>query len=224
MLSGDSMRQFSDLAYGVASTIFSIMELQAAASSSGGALNEDDMAKRVRIAKTALRDLAAYVESASQTRARAGYSLGMVLGLAVVLAISLLLNWLIPFLGWLPTADAHFFFYTLILGGLGAVISVISRASSLRLRYEVGYRELVTFGAFRPLVGATFGFVLCALIRSKVLNFASPPDPTEAMFYYVGAAFIAGFSERLAPGVLESAARRFNVPGTDQREIIAAES
>jgi hypothetical protein len=217
--SGDSMRQFSDLAYAAATTIFSIMELQAAASSAGQFIPDEDMTKRVRVAKAELRDLAAYVETASQTRARAGYSLGMAYGLALVLAVSLVLNWFIPAVGWLRVNDAHFLFYTLILGGLGAVVSVISRAGSMTLRYEVGYNELVKFGVFRPLVGAVFGFVLCALIRSKVLNFASPPDASEALFYYVGAAFIAGFSERLAPGILESAARRINLSASDKREV-----
>jgi hypothetical protein len=218
MLTGQSSRRFADLAYGAAGTILNIMEMQAAARLRSTPIDDKDLADRTRVAKAALRDVESFVETASQTRARILYSLGMLVGLSLVVFIGLLLNWLLPWLNWLPESDAHFLFYTLILGGIGAVISVISRASSLRLRYEVGPVELVLFGMFRPLVGGVSGFVVCALIRSKVLNFALPPDPAESIYYFAGAAFIAGFSERLAPGILETAGRRLSIVGADNRE------
>ena len=218
MLSGRSRAEFTELAYAAATNIFALMEYQAKTRAGEGQVDKEDLDNRVRVCKSSLRDLASILESASQTQARLDYSLGMLIGMALLATIVLFLNWLVPTVGWLPDTTAHFLFYTMLAGGIGAVISVISRASSLRLDYHVGHFQLGLFGIFRPVVGGVFGFVVCALIRSKVINFAAPPDPSESLFYYAGAAFLAGFSERLAPGILESAGRRLTVPAAAMRE------
>lgn len=221
VLSGQYLAQFAEHAYNAATNILAIMESQAKAAAAGPHddrkeldKEQKDLENRVKVANSALDDIAAFSESASQTIARLDYSKGMLIGLGVLTFFTLFLNWVVSELGWLPASTAHFIFYTMLTGGVGAVVSVISRASSLKLDYEVGHLQLTLLGMFRPLVGGVFGFIICALIRSKVVNFATPPDPTESLFYYAGAAFIAGFSERLAPGILESTGRRLTLPAT----------
>src|SRR5260370_23952218 len=89
----------------------------------------------------------------------------------------------------------------IITGGVGVVVSVIARSASLNLPYEVGKSQLRYFGLYRPIVGGIFGFILCALIRSKVVNLVAIPDQTQAIYYYVTVAFLGGFSERLVPRI-----------------------
>lgn len=187
MLSGQSRAQISELAYAAATNIFSLMEYQASTTAGGGQVDKLDLENRVSVCTASLRDIEVISESSSQTQARLDYSLGMLMGLAVLAVIVLSLNWAVPTVGWLPDTDAHFLFYTVLAGSVGAVISVISRAASIRLDYSVGHFQLRLFGVFRPLVGGVIGFVICALVRSKVLNFVAPPDPSESLFYYAGA-------------------------------------
>lgn len=219
VLSGPYQAQFTEHAYNAATNILSLMESQVIAAAADPQrepkeLDQErkDLDNRVKVADSAVDDIAAFSESASQTIARLDYSKGMLIGLGLLTFFTLILNWAVAALGWLPESTAHFIFYTTLTGGVGAVVSVISRASSLKLDYEVGHLQLTLLGMFRPLVGGIFGFIICALIRSKVVNFATPPDPSESLFYYAGAAFISGFSERLAPGILESAGRKLTSP------------
>src|SRR5260370_18977602 len=44
------------------------------------------------------------------------------------------------------------------------------------------------------------------------------PDPAQALYYYAAVAFLVGFSERLVPGILRSAERRFNSSRTKSVE------
>jgi hypothetical protein len=221
VLFGPYRTEFTEHAYNAATNILSLMESQAIAAAAGPqsepkALDKEqkDLDSRIQVADSELDDLAAFSEAASQTIARLDYSKGMLIGLGLLTFFTLILNWAVVALEWLPDSAAHFIFYTMLTGGVGAVVSVISRASSLKLDYQVGHVQLTLLGMFRPLVGGVFGFIICALIRSKVVNFAMPPDPTESLFYYAGAAFISGFSERLAPGILESTGRRLTLPAT----------
>ncbi len=220
VLSGQYLIEFTEHAYDAATNILAIMESQAKAAAARPREQKEldkeqkDLENRVKVADSALDDIAAFSDSASQTIARLDYSKGMLIGLGLLTFFTLFLNWVVSELGWLPDSTAHFVFYTMLTGGVGAVVSVISRASSLKLDYEVGHLQLTLLGMFRPLVGGVFGFIICALIRSKVVNFAAPPDAAESLFYYAGAAFIAGFSERLAPGILESAGRKLTLPAT----------
>jgi hypothetical protein len=221
VLFGQYRAQFTEHAYNAATNILSLMESQALAAAAGPHSEPKDQDKerkdldnRIKVAASELDDIAAFNESASQNIARLDYSKGMLIGLGLLTFFTLILNWAVAALGWLPDSTTHFIFYTMLTGGVGAVVSVISRASSLKLDYQVGHLQLTLLGMFRPLVGGIFGFIICALIRSKVVNFASPPDPSESLFYYAGAAFVSGFSERLAPGILESTGRRLTVPAT----------
>lgn len=70
-------------------------------------------------------------------------------------------------------------------------------------------RSLVYLGAsVRPLTGALFGGIVAALFLSGLLPI-SVPDTDPERFCFLGVlSFIAGFSERWAPDLLQSTAER----------------
>jgi hypothetical protein len=106
-----------------------------------------------------------------------------------------------------------------ISGALGAVVSTASRIdeNSFGVDYELGRFTIGALGAIRPLLGAVFGIALYAALVSGLLDlFAVPTDDlTKQLYFFLVVAFVAGFSERWAKGVLvglgtkdPSAARR----------------
>jgi len=91
-----------------------------------------------------------------------------------------------------------------IAGGFGAIISVMIRASSGRLRLQPGMgNQLMVLGAFRPIIGAVFGVAFYVLMKGGLLPIAIPDDVSVQAYFYPGIAFLAGFSERLAQDTLK---------------------
>lgn len=87
-----------------------------------------------------------------------------------------------------------------VFGGVGAMISVMTRMSSgkLILNYEAGPTQLRRLGFFRPIIGAVMGTMIYALVMSGKLPFTVPEDETAKFYFYISVAFIAGFTERWA--------------------------
>ncbi len=201
------LASYNQLAYSAATKILSVMEYQRAA---GTNVNQKELTERIMVGESTVRDAEDYAKRMSQTIARSAYSGGLLAGMGLVAVSTLILNALLPSLDWLPAADAHFVFYSILAGGAGATVSVLARASSMKFDYEVGRRQLAFFGLVRPFVGGVFGFILGALIRSKVVNLVTIPDSAQALYYYAALTFLGGFSERLVPSILQSAERRVN--------------
>jgi hypothetical protein len=214
LLTDNVLTQYNELAYAAGSNVLAVMEYQKKA---GTDIGQEDLSNRIKVLESTLNDAEAFSTRNTQTIARSIYSEGMLKGLVALAAVALTLIWLLPAFGWLGSDDARFIFFTMLTGGVGAVVSVMARSASLNLPSEVGKSQLRYFGLYRPIVGGIFGFILCALIRSKVVNFVAIPDQAQAIYYYVTVAFLGGFSERLVPGILESAERRFSVSGSTRR-------
>lgn len=98
-------------------------------------------------------------------------------------------------------------FGCMIAGGIGAIVSVMSRMSfgGLSLDYEADRRLLTTLGAFRPVIGLALGAAMWALAESGILALRPRENSNEAIFYVL-IAFLAGFSERWAQDMLGRAA------------------
>jgi hypothetical protein len=95
---------------------------------------------------------------------------------------------------------------SLIAGGIGAVLSVMSRMTNgnLTVRAEAGKWATRTLGGIRPIVGAAFGAAVYLLLAGHLIDIFSPPSGDKTVFY-AGIAFLAGFSERFAQDAIAGA-------------------
>lgn len=151
-----------------------------------------------------------YHQRAAQLRAQSFYFSGMLLGIIFLLALMGLYLLLPPMQGF----EQQIFFSLIICGGLGAVVSIMSRMSarSLVLDFEAGKSIILRVGIFRPILGAIFALVVYAILQSGLLAInilntsAGEPNSTNSiLFFYYVAGFLAGFSERWVPDIIEIA-------------------
>jgi hypothetical protein len=100
-------------------------------------------------------------------------------------------------------------------GAVGAVISVmvrVTRGTTLDVDSTRGRVVLLLAGSFRPVIGAVFGAVLLVLTHGGLLPFDVPDGPAAAagvdgsVCFFIGLAFLAGFSERWAQDTIVSSA------------------
>jgi hypothetical protein len=96
-------------------------------------------------------------------------------------------------------------------GAVGAIIGVLTRLTSLEIDYQASHKKLRWAGAFRPLLGGVFGYVIYALLRAQLLGetLVQPPIGTGAELAFFGIfGFFAGFTERFAQDVVTGSAKR----------------
>jgi len=123
------------------------------------------------------------------TRARLDYLLGAfacslsIVGLVAV-GYGIGINWLVR-----DTSLG----LVLVLGTLGAFVSVVQRVNnnSLKVRYDLGHGYTILLGATRPLIGAFAGFLIWILVQAQVVE-----NPTKSIFFLGALALAAGIAER----------------------------
>jgi hypothetical protein len=145
-------------------------------------------------------------EDAADKVARMVYVSGMMAGFILLAPLAALSGLLISIFGALDlhAAGTQAFFACIAAGGLGAVVSVLSRMASPKkfdIDPEVGRQALIFLGIFRPFVGAVFGLALYFLLQSSLLQVSSD----NKFATYVVAAFLGGFSERFVKVMLNGA-------------------
>jgi hypothetical protein len=181
------------------------------------ALEDDDDAVAATIEHESgnLADAQAYYRRAARRQAQLVFVGGMLAGVvaltALVLAILAVVHatanvrW-IAHGGGLGQVSLSTLYLCAISGALGAVVSTASRIdeNSFAVDYELGRFTIATLGTLRPLLGAVFGIALYAALVSGLLDlFAVPTDDlTQQLYFFLVVAFVAGFSERWAKGVL----------------------
>lgn len=145
----------------------------------------------------------------AQRCARHKYYHGMLTGLGIVTFVDILICVVLYFFK-VPTSIITSFFGSLISGGIGAIISVMTRMSSeekLPIDHEAGPEQNNRLGEFRPIIGATMGLILYFLMMSDLLPLDVPDNSLTQLFFILSIAFSAGFTERWAkdmlPGVKE---------------------
>jgi hypothetical protein len=146
--------------------------------------------------------------------------LGILMFFGALLAIDLVLSYLWQTSGWNLEDAARFSgFYIfnvspwLIIaiataGGLGSIVSMLTRIQSFSALAGTDRRVLWMIGAMRPVIGITFALFIFAVLQAQILPFNFPEGP-KANFEYVALAFIAGFSERLSRGVMSTVEGKF---------------
>ena len=160
-----------------------------------------------RLVAAQLKAAVEYSERAMRLRAALLYQLGMLSGVFALMFFAgfLLLTFnrregdLIPGTEFIPTA--------LVLGGLGAVISVLQRITrgGVTTTLENGLIACFLLGFFRPVIGSVMAFAIIVLILGEIIPLDVPEATATATFFLAGIAFLAGFSERYAQTMLGAA-------------------
>jgi hypothetical protein len=145
-----------------------------------------------------LAQLENQVTQRMERRAQRWYILGTVAGLVLISVV-------LAALSVFAKGNWQHLFEGAIFGATGALASVLFRMHRGALQVEAAQEaRLVAMAAFvRPLTGALFGGIICALLLSTLLPIKVTSAEPDRFYYLATVAFIAGFAERWAPGLLE---------------------
>jgi hypothetical protein len=163
--------------------------------------NDRAIAELDRRTRVELKGIESYYRRAAVRSGQIVYVGGMLLGaLPLVLLVALAF-----FLKWAASDDAavRTGLFCFAAGGLGALISVMSRMTSNRVTvdWEFGKDTLRTLGSLRPFVGGVFGLMTFFALKSGVVAL-DIVNSSKSAYFYILFAFAAGFSERLAQDML----------------------
>ncbi len=104
-------------------------------------------------------------------------------------------------------------------GALGSVISVMRRIRDFRGSTVASPLVLYLTGAFRPVIGVGFALFVYAVVNSKLIAF-TPPAGGEP-YFFAAVAFLAGFSEKLAPDLMEKAEDALTTSSVEQTQTVS---
>jgi hypothetical protein len=166
-----------------------------------------ETAEIVRHEEEDLTKIETYYRHAAVRSAHVVYLGGVLAGALALVAVGVL-SWILWRAGF-SSPDVRTAFAAFAAGGVGALVSVMSRLTSGRLvvDYDIGRDTLRVFGALRPFIGAVFGLALFFALKSDVLNLQVGRSAANTFPFYVFLGFLAGFSERWAQDMLLGAGR-----------------
>jgi hypothetical protein len=172
--------------------------------------SDDRIQAALSTANKELERARSHIDNFATREAGKFYILGMFLAIVPLIVVALILG-RANMRDW----DEQTLLITLVAGGLGAIVSVMSRTMNvhqLTVDYHAGKLLICMGGLFRPIVGALFGLIFYALIGSRLLPISLPTNPPssvlapdakqQVLLFFAGVAFLAGFSERLAQDTL----------------------
>ena len=154
-----------------------------------------------------LKDIRRYYDKAAENQARLVYFHGMMQGafwLAVFVGLVTLVLYAAGFGHWGSPATQDILL-AVGMGGVGAIISVMSRMAgkgAFAVDHEVGRKTVRRLGSFRPFIGATFAVALYFGFASNLVQLGTVE---KTIYFYAIVSFLAGFSERWARVLLDSA-------------------
>jgi hypothetical protein len=137
-------------------------------------------------------------------------ALYMVWGLTGVAAFLVPAFLLVNFL-WIPNQEfllglpADTVVLVTLAGAAGSVVSLLTRVREFDRQRRAPRAVLFLTGLFRPIIGIIFGLFTYLLLLSELLPIEVPPGPATG--FYPAIAFIAGFSERFVPDIVEQTER-----------------
>jgi hypothetical protein len=208
--------------YDLLSSVFSAINLetelrseQEAAGETLGQPPSDAFRSRMRVLKPNVEQAEELLNAAAQRAAQQRYAFGMTYGFAALLLLCAALGAVFAI-----KSTAAWYGVPILAGGLGAVVSVLRRMSTgrMRLDYNAGSDMLRIFGAVRPLIGAIFGMAVLCLIEGGLVPAIVVSSPLP---FYGAVGFLAGFNERFAQDMLAGSARRLADSGASSGEPAA---
>lgn len=166
-----------------------------------------ETAEIVRQEEEDLAKIETYYRHAAVRSAHVVYLGGVLAGAVALVGIGAV-SWILWRAGF-SSPDVRTAFAAFAAGGVGALVSVMSRLTSGRLvvDYDIGRDTLRVFGALRPFIGAVFGLALFFALKSDVLNLQVGLGERNTLPFYVFVGFLAGFSERWAQDMLLGAGK-----------------
>jgi hypothetical protein len=192
-----------------------------------------DDAQATRIAEQEdleLREIRDYYRRAGVRIGLTVYTQGMIIGLLlmaflVALVVAPLVLW--GSVKWDSDSSLHQILISAAAGAVGAIVSVLQRMASEKskftVHYDLGKRTLYMLGSYRPVLGVVFGVFTFFVLTSGILG-TSPPDKTNALYYYGSLAFVAGFSERFTQVLAKSVEGLVPAQGTTDESGAGAQS
>ena len=181
-------------------SLFNVISFVLAFAESPHSSDDRAVAEIARSTRAGLKEIDAYYCSAAARSGQIVYVGGMLLGMVPPLLISIA--------GWIVIGDNQSSAIGIGLlcfsaGAVGALMSVLSRLSSgkVRIEWEFGKDTLRTLGSLRPFVGAVFGLMTFLALKSGVIGI-DLANNAGSSYYFVVFSFAAGFSERLAQDML----------------------
>jgi len=183
-------------------SLFTLVSFLLAFSETDRANNDHAVREIDKTTREQLHKIEKYYRDAAVRSGQIVYVGGMLLGMIPMLVLGLV--------AWIVLANAKdvnsvgaIGTLCFVVGAVGALISVMSRLSSGRVRvdWEFGKDTLRTLGALRPFVGAVFGLMTFFALKSGIVAL-DVIDGGKSTYFYVLFAFVAGFSERFARDML----------------------
>jgi len=190
-------RSAKQLLYSVVAHMLALLDSPSAPNGTGTAPGDVDV---LRLEVEGVRDH--YLRAAAR-HAKFDYFAGMLYGIVPVLLLALAGSVFLFRVAEGFTSSIAPLPFCLLAGGLGAVVSAMSRMTfgGLVLDYEAGRRLLRMLGVFRPIMGMILGTSMWVATASGIIGLV-PNEPLKALFFFVFVAFLAGFSERWAQDML----------------------
>jgi uncharacterized protein YutE (UPF0331/DUF86 family) len=94
----------------------------------------------------------------------------------------------------------------ILAGTLGSIVSILIRIEGFQDKRYVDPLVPFFIGAFKPIIGASFGVLFFALISSGIVTIQSiEVESNKKVFIIFSIAFVVGFSERLAKDAIDRA-------------------
>ena len=158
-------------------------------------------------AREQLRNARRQFEASARWGSRYAYTNGMVFGVFALTSVAAAAFWLLPS----RSALVQTLVAVVATGAMGAAVSVMTRMSSNSFYLDplAEHKALWILGAFRPCIGALFGVAMFLIVEGGMLDLipqsVEAAGPSKRLLFFSALAFVAGFSERFAKGVITAA-------------------